>query len=449
MPNHSHSKKADSRQLQAISRITVAGFKSIRDEQSVEVRPLTILAGANSSGKSSIMQPLLLMKQTLEAPYDPGALLLNGPNVRFTRTNQFLSRTDERPRCKSFNVGLKFEHTSEVVVHFDKKNRVTISQIAMLFDGIIINLSPEMSSEDIGKQIPTYVYHNLPSINPNTMPEWEVERRRCFLDLFVTYNARDTVHTETLTPPFVSEAIYTLQNIIHLPALRGNPQRNYQVADVGDTFAGTFDNYFASVIVKWQNDNNLEALKKVGADLQQLGLTRKVAAKRINDAEVEIGVERLIRKRKSKEHRWDRVSIADAGFGISQILPVIIALHIARPKQMVYIEQPEIHLHPRAQVALTEVIADAVNRGVIVVMETQSSLLLLGFQTLVANGKILPESAKLHWFTRSESDGVTTIKSADFDDAGAFGDWPEDFGQVESEIESRYLDAAEARMSKR
>ena len=59
-----------------ITKITVAGFKSIAEEQSVEIRPLTILAGANSSGKSSIMQPLLLLKQTLEAPYDPGALLL-------------------------------------------------------------------------------------------------------------------------------------------------------------------------------------------------------------------------------------------------------------------------------------------------------------------------------------------------------------------------------------
>ena len=67
-----------------ITRITVAGFKSIAEEQSVEIRPLTILAGANSSGKSSIMQPLLLLKQTLDATYDPGALLLNGPNVRFT-----------------------------------------------------------------------------------------------------------------------------------------------------------------------------------------------------------------------------------------------------------------------------------------------------------------------------------------------------------------------------
>ncbi len=54
-----------------ISKIAVRGFKSIADEQQIELRPFTLLAGANSSGKSSLMQPVLLLKQTLEAPSDP------------------------------------------------------------------------------------------------------------------------------------------------------------------------------------------------------------------------------------------------------------------------------------------------------------------------------------------------------------------------------------------
>lgn len=74
-----------------LTAISVAGFKSISCEQTLYIAPLTILAGANSSGKSSMMQPLLLMKQTLEAPYDPGVFLLDGPNVRFTKSDQILS----------------------------------------------------------------------------------------------------------------------------------------------------------------------------------------------------------------------------------------------------------------------------------------------------------------------------------------------------------------------
>ena len=54
-------------QAHAVTSLSVAGFKSIFNEQAIEIRPLTLLAGANSSGKSSMMQPLLLLKQTMEA----------------------------------------------------------------------------------------------------------------------------------------------------------------------------------------------------------------------------------------------------------------------------------------------------------------------------------------------------------------------------------------------
>ena len=87
-----------------ISKIAVRGFKSIADEQQIELRPLTLLAGANSSGKSSLMQPVLLLKQTIEAPSDPGALLLDGPNVRFTSAEQLLSRITGKTEKADFAV---------------------------------------------------------------------------------------------------------------------------------------------------------------------------------------------------------------------------------------------------------------------------------------------------------------------------------------------------------
>ena len=88
--------------LTPIVEITVAGFKSISDEQKIEIKPLTILAGPNSSGKSSMMQPALLLKQTLEAPFDAGPILLNGPNVKFTSADQLLSRIGKGQSLDSF-----------------------------------------------------------------------------------------------------------------------------------------------------------------------------------------------------------------------------------------------------------------------------------------------------------------------------------------------------------
>ena len=144
----------------------------------------------------------------------------------------------------------------------------------------------------------------------------------------------------------------------------------------------------------------------------------------------------------------DLVNIADVGFGVSQVLPVVVALAAAEPGRLVYLEQPELHLHPRAQAALAEVLADAARRGVRVVAETHSSTLLLAVQALVAEGELPTEDVILHWFQR-DADGVTRVTSADLDQLGAYGDWPEDFGDVESAVQNRYLDAVESRTKSR
>ena len=92
---------------EGITKIAVSGFKSLAKECTIDIRPLTILAGANSSGKSSIMQPLLMLKQTLEAPYDPGPLLLEGPNVQFTLAEQFLSKLLNEERTDRFQIQIE------------------------------------------------------------------------------------------------------------------------------------------------------------------------------------------------------------------------------------------------------------------------------------------------------------------------------------------------------
>src|SRR5262245_19854268 len=108
-----------------ITSISVSGFKSIVDKQTLEVRPLTLLAGANSSGKSSMMQPLLLLKQTLEAQYDPGPLLLNGPNAKFSSVEQFWPLLDRKSPHGEFVITLGLSHgvIFAVAFHWDRASK--------------------------------------------------------------------------------------------------------------------------------------------------------------------------------------------------------------------------------------------------------------------------------------------------------------------------------------
>ncbi|MBI4472545.1 MAG: AAA family ATPase [Acidobacteria bacterium] len=211
----------------------------------------------------------------------------------------------------------------------------------------------------------------------------------------------------------------------------------YPVAVAGPPFPGTFDHYVASVIHQWQEAGDKAKLDELREGVQSLGLTGQVEAVK-GASQLEIRVGRVPNGQHQSAH--DLVNISDAGFGVSQALPVLVALLAAHKGSLVYLEEPEIHLHPNAQSKMARVLARAAERGVIVVAETHSTLLLQGIQTLVAQRK-LPESlVKLHWFERGKS-GFTRVRSADLDRHGRFGKWPLDFYDVILDSEAAYLDA--------
>ena len=431
---------------EGISRIYVKGFKSLAEECSIEIRPLTILAGANSSGKSSIMQPLLMMKQTIEAIYDPGPLLLDGPNVRFTSADQFLSGVGEIKEDK-FNAGMDLERVESIsglkvksfvsfcATFLKTFQGMDIAEIFYRIDDQTMVLKPNMTPEEMMIALKTTQKNFLIS-DPKNL---KIEQNRFFLNLKILID-KESTYLRTAESVHIANVILGL---IHLPALRGNPERDYKKTSTGPRFPGTFEIYAASIIHKWQatQDPRLHAL---GAALEVLGLTWKVGARAIDDVSFEVMVGRLIHKKNDDSN--DMVSIADVGFGLSQTLPVLVALLAAEPGQLVYIEQPEIHLHPKAQMAMAQILAEAANCGVRVVVETHSSMLLLGIQSIVAEGKLSPDKVKLHWFKRRPEDGVTEVSSADLDKAGAFGDWPEDFSSAEMDADIRYIHAAEAHL---
>jgi hypothetical protein len=380
--------------------------------------------------------------------------LLEGPNATFTSADQFLSRLGKDRRCGRFEVGIGIASGIRIDISFkaDPERGMQIHEQNLSGEGRKGTLRPDMTSPEIEGAFPFMAEEWLDLFSTPRRGKSKAKRRRrlpvtfrprrnrCFLEIIATYGG-PAFELPTDTSQFPIDKVATaIRRLIHLPGLRGNPERTYAVTGVGGTFPGTFEKYVASVITKWQTEdrNKLEALNHA---LDSLGLTYRITAKPVTETRVELRVGRLAHGKRRGGN--DLVSIADVGFGVSQTLPVLVALLVAEPGQVVYLEQPEIHLHPRAQSQMAGILADAATRGVRVIAETHSSILLRGVQTLVAAGKLPPELVKLHWFTRSPQDGSTEIHSADLDKQGAFGDWPEDFDEVALETEKQYLDAAE------
>ncbi len=393
-----------------IEEIRVQGYKSLVDA-TLHVRPLTLLAGTNSSGKSSIMQPLLLIKQTMEAPYQPaGALVLNGAHVQAETAGELVSTIDKN-RSKFFSLKLSGKQVVGLISfkrNFDfayKQNdsnfafvhhkSTTISDKAREFC-----VTPESTWTVIHSQLDSdrQLLYNL----EETTGEVDVENG--FL-VFIIRNKEGEIKA-TLTTIGAVENM--LSSLMHIPGLRRRPERSYAATFFKEQIKGTFDAYGAGLISQWQQQQDAEKQKlaKLNDYLRRLGLTDSVTAKVKNANEVELSVSRLPAGGKAKPRKADMVNIADVGIGVSQVLPILVALIAAQEGQIVYVEQPELHLHPRAQVAMAELLAEAANRGVRVIVETHSSLLLLTVQTLIAKSEIKNTDVALHWFAR-DAKGAT------------------------------------------
>jgi len=385
---------------------------------------------------------LLLFKQTLEASYQPRGILLDGPNVQIARVGQLLTKTYHP--TNSLKIGIEIENGTSLKTYFSGDGlglfleRMTLSDIYGTSSFVPHQLTHKLTSFE-PKQLTDFL--SFMKLGPELYPEWETVQNRCFLQVDLVIRREDgSVVTRMDFKPAMAVEPHILE-IIHLPGLRSKPMRQFPTTSVGSTFQGTFDDYTASIVANWLVADKQDSLLRLQDHLFLLGLTRIVTADLVNDSQVELRVGRT-----PYSAPVDTVNIADVGIGVSQTLPVLVALLTAKPGQLVYIEQPEIHLHPRAQTAMAKVLADAAKRGVRVVIETHSSLLLLGIQTLVAEGKLSPDLVKLHWFERN-NEGATFIRSADLDEGGRFGDWPEDFGDVTLDAQDRFLTAAEHHMA--
>lgn len=406
------------------------------------------------------MQPLLLLKQTLASPSDPGVMELAGPNVQFTNYEQIFYRCPGQGRsAKTMKIGFsvgdptkpeKLDVTyrlSDNQLHLEREDFSTYQENGKQAE---FSLHPGNLTEREALAVPMHVFNMGNPFGSSAKKDliYKCKVQRGFLDVML---GRETSNMfMMLGAPGADRAIrQQLLNLIHIPGLRGNPERDYRLRKTkGSRFDGHFQDYVAGIVAGWKDGPTGKSKLGLLSDaLHELGLTWKVEARSLDATRVEIVVGRLKDARQGGAK--DFVNIADVGLGVSQILPALVALMTASPNQLIHLEQPEIHLHPKAQKNLAKILGHAATSKRRLIVETHSSILIRGIQTLVAKGELDPKLVKLHWFTRNDETGATKVSSADLDENGAFGaDWPEDFDDTYLESERDYLDAVEARMER-
>ena len=126
----------------------------------------------------------------------------------------------------------------------------------------------------------------------------------------------------------------------------------------------------------------------------------------------------------------DYFTAQNVGFGISYVLPIVLSLLKAKKGELLILENPEAHLHPKGQRKVGELIARASNGGVQVIVETHSDHILNGIRLCVKNKKVDPELVRLYYFTRGKDEKgrmVPEIENPIIYADGRLSFWPDGF----------------------
>ena len=138
-----------------------------------------------------------------------------------------------------------------------------------------------------------------------------------------------------------------------------------------------------------------------------------------------------------------KVNLADTGFGYSQLLPIAVQLWLAKSRKqttfiypgipnknpLIVIEQPELHLHPRIQAKVADLISHTIsgtnqNLKSRIVIETHSEALVNRLGKLIATGTIAPDDINIILFHKTSFSEPTTVTTTTFDTNGFLQDWP-------------------------
>ena len=417
-----------------LTHLKLENFKIWRSTGPIRLAPITLLLGTNSSGKSSLIQSLLLMRQTVKGTDAGLDLNLGNPDagdtVTLGRFSDLLCRQGAATESTPANeVGIEFrwaphgavaEDTTLYSAHYGAgaAGSAELHYLRMGQDG---------KGFTVQRQKPGIYRLSLATQTRFVGQSADFRPERSFAFSVATLN-RLGAKADAIRP--IGPALLDeLSRIIYLGPVRQLARRDYvwsgrMPAHIGDDGARAVDVLIASGIAhKSQARRNKPSTGDArifveAADwLRQLQLADGLDVRPLgNSSRYELLV----------QHQGQSINLKDVGVGVSQVIPVIVAALFAKPGHIVIVEEPESHLHPQAQARLAELLASvSAQRGVQFILETHSEHLFRRMQTLIARQEIKPDQAAMYFVER---DGpAAKLRALTIDDYGRVLNWPEQF----------------------
>lgn len=370
--------------------VSLFGFKCFEELQ-LPLAPLSLLTGYNTAGKSTSLQPLLLLSQTLRGSFYSNLLELNGPILRLGTAGEIVHKDIRSP--------IEFAVANEdkkIIWRFEPANmpgNQSLRLISCVFDGDEVNLNhsgiwPEYSKyfdDSLLKTIRDIVF-----LGPTRAPRGEV---------YSSPYHGVLIHGDVGSDGEFAPWWYAQLADEEIPENRCHPVEERK------TLRGQVDAYLTDLFGEaYANASSIERTS-------------------LNRLEFRMG----------RDSNWLR-SI-NTGYGLTYAFPLIVALLIAKEGQTVIVDSPEAHLHPRAQSEIGKILARFAAAGVQVITETHSDHVLAGVRLAVKDELIVPEDIALHFFGKLAHGEEVNVTSPNINENGSIDFWPAGFfDQTENDL---------------
>jgi len=454
-----------------IKTLRLKNFKAFKDTGDIELKPITVLAGPNSAGKSSILQSLLLLKQTLISDLRV-ALNLDGEYLQASSISDLTFGKPLPNRCKisykmcmitnipdwavdkyfsiidasksktnpelhskiqfSYRYGKAKEGKKSVIL-----DKFEITQTINRYIGPRLNVKYLEGKQMVnikGKgtkfSIPRDQIEGITLINSHFIPSILLLETGEDKEMPVIEPLPDIFHV----PLEVLKKELT-KNLEFLGPLRHPPQRAYLHSGSPSPEIGQSGEYAPQIL--WLErkkkiryfpgldgePEEMTLLEAVNESFKYMGMNQPIDVKSEESVMYQILLGIKTKRRKKN------VTIADVGFGVSQLLPIVLLGLRSTDESLLLFEQPEIHLHPNLQANLADFFLTLIRSGKRILVETHSDHFINRLRRRIAEDKTntLKDKVNILFIHPPENGKGAAIKPLKVDPYGIIENWPPDF----------------------
>lgn len=416
-----------------ITNLNTKNFRAF-EELDLNFSKINLFLGPNNSGKSSILSTLILLSQTLKSLDKETPLLLSGQGVMkdFGTYGDIVFNNNTKKEV-SINLGIHPQIPSGryppllrgnipkegIKGKIELKYKYRPRKHKIILNSCEVEMPPEERAiktkyVEYSEKIIIGEFFKQKKGLPNL-------RMYNFIPQVFRYNFSENTFILNL---FLESLIKEVQKIEYLGPFRAHPERTYLFSGESPSSIGKHGESAVYILVEdyyYRGKKKINIVNKVSNWFRKSEIADKIYIKRLTEKHFEMIISHL--------HSKEKENLADVGFGCSQVLPILVAGYNLKPNNIMLVEQPEIHLHPKAQAELGTFFKDVALNNIQLFIETHSEHLLLRVQAHVASGDLKPEDVKVYYvYSNKDKGGKKDVVELPLTDEGYFSkEWPEGF----------------------